>query len=258
MRSTQKIVIANWKMNPPTLREAKLLYGIIKKRAARLKHTTVVVCPPFLHLPLLGATARGKNTALGGQNIFWEEKGPYTGEVSPSMVKGAGAQYVIIGHSERRALGETNEVIAKKVGASLRAKLRVVLCVGEKERDHHGAYLDFLKEELLSALRKVTKKELEHIVIAYEPIWAIGKGEGAAMTPQDMHETSIFIRKVLRELYSSDAIFSVPIVYGGSVAPGNTHDLVAHGEVQGLLVGHKSLEEKSFSEILTIVDALGE
>jgi triosephosphate isomerase len=172
------------------------------------------------------------------------------------MIKGVGADYCIIGHSERRALGETNEIVGRKVRAALRNGLKVILCVGEHERDESGRYLEFLKTELEESLAQAGRKILSQIIIAYEPIWAIGKSADQSMAPRDVHETSLFIRKILREIFKNESALKIPILYGGSVAPENTEALVRGGNVEGLLVGHKSLVPEHFNEIIRILDSL--
>jgi triosephosphate isomerase len=229
----------------------------VKKTATRLKKTQVVICPPFIYLNnLRKIVGKSANLSLGAQNAFWEIEGAFTGEVSPEMIKNYGGSYVILGHSERRALGETDEMVAKKAIACLKTGLKIILCVGEKVRDEQGDYLVFLREEIRNSLNKVQKKFLKNIIIAYEPIWAIGKKDTEAMLPADIHETSIYIKKILFEIYGQESALAVPVLYGGSVGGKNAGDIIKNGEVDGLLVGHQSLKPESFNEILKSVENL--
>ena len=248
------IVVANWKMNPKNSADAKKLFTGVKDVAARLQNVKTVICPPYVFLPVLTQLYKGKRITFGAQDVFYEQHGAYTGEVSATQLSSSGAAYVIIGHSERRALGEDSETVNHKVRSALAAGLNVILCIGEKNRDAHALYLTFLQEQLGSALVGVTRAQLAQLLIAYEPIWAIGKRAEDAMKPQDMHETVIFIRKVLTKLYDKQRAVSVPVLYGGSVEPQNTSALLARGEISGFLVGHASLVPEEFCDILRTAD----
>lgn len=256
MFKQKKLIVANWKMNPQTLKEAREIFDAAKKTAGTLKKSEVVVCPPFVYLPALAQGYKGKRLLFGGQDCFWEEKGAYTGEISPKMLKESGIAYCIVGHSERRALGENNEIVNKKILAALKTGLMPILCVGERERDQQGNYFSFIAEELREGFCGVSRTQLLRAVIAYEPIWAIGKEGDQAATPRDMHEMGIFIKKTLVDIYKTKQPPAVRILYGGSVDAGNAAALVSEGETQGLLVGHKSLNAKEFSEIMKHVDAI--
>jgi triosephosphate isomerase (TIM) len=251
MKKNKVLVVANWKMNPENIEKAKEIFQGTKKTVKSLKNTTVVICPPFVYLSDLEKVNDSK-IILGAQDMFWEKSGSFTGEISAGMLKEEG--YVILGHSERRELGETDEMIAKKIASAIKSCLKPILCVGEKKRDDHGEYLHFLKNQIISSLGKLPKKSLEKLVIAYEPIWAIGKSEDEAMKPTDIHETSLYIKKVLAEIYDPKIALSIPILYGGSVSYKNALEIITLGEVQGLLVGHESLKIERFSELLINVD----
>lgn len=250
----KKLIVANWKMNPNSLSEAKKLFLGIKNKASKLRNVQTVVCPPFVFIPNLKKMFSGHRIALGGQNLFYEEKGSFTGEISPSQLKDSGATYVILGHSERRAMGETNEIVSDKIEIALKHGFNVIFCIGEGDRDSHGQYLHFLREQITKALEKVKAKDLKNIVIAYEPIWAIGKTDDEAITPQKLHETTLFIKRVLIELYSKKFAMDIPVLYGGSVEKDNAEELLREGNVSGFLVGHASLEAKEFGEILEIAN----
>ena len=238
-------------MNPQRLEDARKILGGIKRLATNTPAVDVVVCPPFTYISVLAKSSAP--VSVGAQDVFWEESGSYTGEVSAAMLKDSGAAYVIVGHSERRAMGETDEMVSKKVDAVLKAEMKAVVCVGEKERDPHGDYLAFLKNQITESLSHVSKKMMSNIVIAYEPIWAIGKSYSNAMTGKDMQEISIFIKKILTDTFGKDEVVKTPVLYGGSVAPINAQDIIDHGAIDGFLVGRQSLEAKSFGEIITIV-----
>ncbi len=255
---SQKYLIANWKLYPARLAEAKMLAGIAKKRANRCRGVLTVICPPAIYLAELAGRYSSQRLSFGAQDCFFEERGAFTGEISAQMIKDVRGQYVILGHSERRALGETDETVSKKVRAALGAGLTALLCVGERERDDEGRYLAFLDSQLGTALAGLSRQKLGKLLIAYEPVWAIGKGAESAMSPHDVHEISLFIRKVFRERYGEKVAFAVPILYGGAVAPENAAPIVRDGEVQGLLVGHMSLDPKAFGEIMGAFEEVGE
>ena len=254
MEKGKKIVIANWKMNPQTFSAAKRLFLGIKKKAVTLRNVETVIAPPFVFLSSLSKLYSSRRMALSGQDVFWEKKGLFTGEVSTSQLKESGADYVIVGHSERRALGETNDMVHRKVKAVIKEGLTAIVCIGESEHDSHGAYLKFLREQLESALVKIKAGNLKNIIIAYEPLWAIGKTNDEAITPEKLHETILFIRRVLIEMYNKDIAFNTRIIYGGSVERGNAHALLIQGTAQGFLVGHASLDALEFGDILDIAN----
>jgi len=256
MSNMKKLVIANWKMNPQTSAEAESMFSDIKKIGVKLKKTHAVVCPPDIFLGDLQAVYSGEKVSLGAQDVFWKKKGSYTGEVSVDQLKDSDVKYVLVGHSERRALGETNEEVQMKLEAVVEAGMTPVLCVGEIERDDHGDYLSFITEELKSALLNISEKKIKNVIVAYEPIWAIGKDGDDAMSPHDMHQMSLFIRKILLSMFQKKAASSVSVIYGGSVERDNAEDLMRGGEVNGFLVGHASLDAKHFSDILNIVEKI--
>lgn len=244
-------------MNPFSAKEAESILTGVKKTVAKLKKTQVVVCPPFVYFnDIRKGIGKSANLFLGAQNAFWENEGAFTGEVSPEMIKNYGGSYVILGHSERRALGETDDIVGKKAVACLKAGLKIIICIGEKIRDDHGEYLQFLNSEIRDSLSKVQKKFLPNLIIAYEPIWAIGKSDAEAMHPTDIREMAIYIKKILSEIYGKERAIAVPIVYGGSVGWKNAGEIIKDGGVNGLLVGHQSLKPENFNEILKSTEAL--
>lgn len=250
------LIIANWKMNPVTLAEAKKIFIGIVAGARKAKSVSVVVCPPNLFLPELTKLPRTKNISLGVQDVFYEEQGARTGQTSPAMVKAYKATHAIIGHSERRELGETNDLVGRKVVHAIQEGLTAVVCIGERERRDDGSYYTFVREELEAALLGLQRKDLAHLVIAYEPVWAIGKSAADAMQPCELHEMMLFIRKVLTERFGRAPASRVPVLYGGAVKPDNAEEIVRAGGVNGLLVGSASLQPKEFTAIVTAASAV--
>lgn len=245
----KKLIIGNWKMYPKSIKEARDTFTAIRKTAAKLHDVQTVICPPALYLGDLKKLVTGHRAVLGAQNAWTELEGAFTGEVSPAQLSSMGVSYVIIGHSERRAMGEGDELIGRKIVAALKAGVTVVLCVGEHTRDLDGGYLKFIEAQLVADLAGVAKKDLARIVIAYEPIWAIGKNALRAAYPDDALEVSIFIKRVLADLYGKSGEV-VPILYGGSVDAKNSAEFLSKSNVDGLLVGRASLDAKTFSTIL--------
>ncbi|MEK7463790.1 MAG: triose-phosphate isomerase [Patescibacteria group bacterium] len=250
----KKLIIGNWKMNPTTLDEARRIFRSTKNVTKRLTSTEVVVCPPFVYIPALLAKRGDPVVSIGAQDSYSQEQGSFTGEVSPLMLKDIGVTHVIIGHSERRAKGETDEAISTKIAQALEAGLRVVLCVGEKERDEQGTYLDVLKVQIKNSLNKIPKKLIGKLIVAYEPIWAIGGKE--AMDPALIYEMSLFVKKVLSDIYGHAEAVSTPVLYGGAVNFRNAGDIIVKGQVDGLLVGRESVNSDGFTELLKAVDLL--
>ena len=248
----RKLIVANWKMNPQTLAEAKRLFMEVKDVASRQKKANVVIAPPAVFLPEISRLYTGSKILFAAQDVFWERKGSFTGEVSPKQIKEAGASYSIVGHSERRALGETDEMVSKKVRAVLTEGMRPILCVGESERDKHGRYLEKLHRQIEASLIGVSATRIQNVIIAYEPIWAIGKDAADAIDSHELHAIIILIRKTLTRIYSKKTAMKVDIIYGGSVEPENADDLWKSG-VDGFLVGHESLNSGRFVSIIQSV-----
>lgn len=251
----KKLIVANWKMNPVGLRDARKIFATLKRKSLRLRHAVPVICPPTLFLAELAGDYRGGKFLFGAQDVSVVTNdstlasGELTGEISAKMLSDVGARFVIIGHSERRALLDTDHVVASKISAVLAGGLTPILCIGEKSRDESGEYLRFIESQLRSSLGKITKKEIEHIVIAYEPVWAIGYGH-SAMSSREIHQMTIFIRKVLARMFDKKTAMAVSILYGGSVDADNCDEVLRVGEVDGLLVGRASLNPYVFADIL--------
>jgi len=243
-------------MAPATLKEAKQVFNGVKKTASTLRNVQTVMCPPSIYLSELIGLTSGHRYVVGAQDVFEGVAEASTGEVSASQLAALGAKYVIVGHSERRAFGEDNELIRKKINASLREGLTVVLCVGEVERDSQSKYISFIKEELKTALKGFKKDALKNIVVAYEPVWAIGKKAKRPASPADALEMSLLIKQVLSDLFGKKHALTVPILYGGSVGPQNTEGFLTEGGMDGLLVGRASRDVEKFSAILNIANEI--
>ena len=251
----KSIIIANWKLNPGTASEARLLFSAVKKGVAGIRNAEVVVCPPFVYLPALSEIRRA--ASLGAQDCFWEDKGAYTGEVSSSMLKEFGVTHVIVGHSERRNwLGETDEMIARKIKAVLKEKLMPVLCVGERERDSSGDIPVVVEEQICAALSGLKKGEFKNGIIAYEPVWAIGTGRPD--TPDDAARAAIFIRKIVKKVLGKTAGEGVRIIYGGSVNAKNAASFILKDirGMEGMLVGGASLKADEFVQIVKSISEI--
>ncbi|MEK7661972.1 MAG: triose-phosphate isomerase [Patescibacteria group bacterium] len=238
----KKLIVGNWKMNPASLRAAVELSRKIQAFARRRKNVSVVICPPA---PFLGSISG----ISGAQDVSVEKEGAHTGEISAEMAKSAGAAYAIIGHSERRLRGDTNDIVNLKLKRALSAGLTPILCVGERERDQNEHYLSVISSEVRHALLGVPKNKVSKIIFAYEPVWAIGKGSSPLNADEAFH-MGIFIRKVISDIVGDSAAKRARILYGGSVEPKNAHEFFSVGKVDGLLVGRESLSVANFSEII--------
>ena len=250
MKKVKKLVVGNWKMNPTSLEEGRKIVSVIKRAMKSIRRTDIVVCPPFVYLSPLSTSPKG-SFYLGAQNANSETAGPFTGEVGHLQLPQFKVKFVIVGHSERRKMGETDEVVNKKVQSVVSLGMTAIICVGESLRDSSGDYFDFIKQQIQKALKDVPKKSFGNIVIAYEPLWAIGAK--SAMELRDLHEMSIYIKKVLKDTYSIVGE-DVRVIYGGAVDKVNAESLIKDGNVSGFLIGRQSLESKDFVEIIKSVD----
>lgn len=257
MNKRQKVVIANWKMNPTSLADAQALFRATKRISTKLKKTRVIVCPPFLYLGILAQTHKkiGK-VLMGAQNTHYLKQGSYTGEVSPEMLARMKIRHVIVGHSERRAMGETDQSISRKVAATLDEGIIPIVCIGEQSRDDSGEYLLFLERQITNTLERVSSARIGRVFLAYEPVWAIGKTSAQSIDAHSLHETILFIKKVLIKVYGRTAGGGVPILYGGSVESTNASVFLREADIDGFLVGHASLDLDQFKTILSAVDSI--
>jgi triosephosphate isomerase len=222
----------------------------LKRKFYTFSEADIVICPPFTALSKVNDEIIDSAILLGAQDVYWETEGAFTGEVSPAMLKDAGCRYVIVGHSERRnVFGETDEEVNKKVRTVLKHAMVPIMCVGEKleERDN-GMTFEVLEKQLTRGLKDLAKDEVVRIVIAYEPVWAIGTGRTAA--PQQAQEAQRYIREFVERAYDKETSSKIRIQYGGSVRPDNIAQLMAQEDVDGALVGSASLDVNSFTEIV--------
>ncbi len=244
----KNIIAGNWKMNFSASETRKFLSSLLPKlRDAKCE---VVVCPPFTSLEAAREILKGSNVKLGAQNIYFEEKGAFTGEISPEMLKDLEVSYVILGHSERRTyFCEKDEDINKKIFTCLKYGFTPILCVGETlEERESGNMENVLRGQLEKDFKNVSKEECEKVVIAYEPIWAIGTGKTA--TSQEADDTIGFIRSVLKDIYDEKVSENVVILYGGSVKPTTIKEQMSMKNIDGALVGGASLVENDFEMIV--------
>lgn len=248
-KNLRKAVIAgNWKMNKTPAEAKELIEGI--KPLVEKAGCGVVVCVPYVDLETVLGSVKGSNIGVGAENCHWENSGAFTGEVSAPMLASMGVQYVIIGHSERRTyFGETDATVNKRIRAALNAGLNVILCVGETlTQREQGITAELVAMQTKIALGGVTKEELKKVMIAYEPIWAIGTGKTA--TAQQANEVCAAIRSVIAKLYGKDAADAFTIQYGGSMNPKNAAGLLAQPDVDGGLIGGASLKADAFAAIV--------
>ncbi len=250
----KNIVAGNWKMNLDYEQGLSLFSEIVNMVKDEVRGgQEVVVCSPFIHLASLAKLGNSAvNVSIGAQNISEHASGAYTGEISASQVKSTGANYVILGHSERRAYyGETDELLAKKVDAALANDLKPIFCIGEtKEERESGSFYDVIKSQLSKALFHLDADAFKHIVLAYEPVWAIGTGLTA--TPEQAQEVHAFIRKTLAEQFGQETADNTSILYGGSANPGNAQSLFSQPDIDGGLIGGASLKSRDFLQIINV------
>jgi triosephosphate isomerase (TIM) len=244
------LIAGNWKMFKTiadTTKHVKALRPLVKD----ITDVEIVVAPPFPSIHAAAESLRGSNVLVAAQDLYWEREGAFTGEISGPMLKEAGADLVIIGHSERRTLfGETDATVNRKIGAALAADLAPIVCIGETlDQRERSETLDVLDRQIRGGLDGVTSAQLARLVLAYEPVWAIGTGRNA--TPDQAGEAHAHIRQRLRQWFGAEAADLCRIIYGGSVKPENIRDLVAQPDVDGALVGGASLDVKAFCEIVS-------
>ena len=243
-------IAANWKMFK-TVHEAVVFVKEFRSMVKDVDDVEIVVAPPFTAVHAVAEAARNTPIGVSGQNLHWEREGAFTGEISGAMLREAGADYVIIGHSERRRLfGETDETVNRKLVAAFANKLTPIMCIGETlEERQANQTTDVLDRQIKNGLDAMTGDQVSALVIAYEPVWAIGTGRNA--TPAQAAEAHAHIRGRLRQWFGGPAADHCHVIYGGSVKPENTQELLAQPDVDGALVGGASLEIKSFFEIVT-------
>jgi triosephosphate isomerase len=243
------IMAGNWKMYK-TPSETSTFFETFCPLVAAATHLDIVICPPFVNLPAAAEGTRGTNIEIGGQNLHWAAEGAYTGEVSAGMLRATGCKWVIVAHSERREyFGETEETAFKKLCAALEAGLTPIFCIGEKLHEHQSNQThQVLGRQLRGCVGHLTPEQLRGILIAYEPVWAIGTGQVA--TPQIASAAHSFIRDYIHGQFGAEAAEACRILYGGSVKPDNVIGLMAEDQIDGALVGGASLDPVSFASIV--------
>lgn len=242
--NNQILIVANWKMNPKTQKEALALFEAVKKGIKNIKGVQVVICPPYLWINDFSSSGSIK---IGAQNCSWEDQGAKTGEVSAPMLADAGAEYVILGHSERRKfLGETDEIINLKIKRALKAKMKVILCLGEREGEDMGSVVE---AQMTGCLTGISPNYLKNIIFVYEPVWAIGTGN--ACQADNALSAGLFIKKTVAKIYGSRFIAEkITILYGGSADAANSKKFIEKAMMNGLLVGGASLKHEEFINLI--------
>jgi triosephosphate isomerase len=245
----RRVIAGNWKMCK-TIAETRAYFSAFLPQVAQARNCDIVIAPPFTAIPAAVEAARNSNVAIAAQDVYWEKEGAFTGEISPPMLVEAGCRYVIIGHSERRQFfGETDETVAKKTKAALAAGLTPIVCIGELLADREAGRTEIIcRTQFRGSLGALTPEEFSRILVAYEPVWAIGTGRTA--TPNMAAAVHEFVRRCAAEQFSASTAASLRILYGGSVKPDNIQGLMAEEQLDGALVGGASLDVNSFAKIV--------
>jgi triosephosphate isomerase len=249
-----KIVAGNWKMNNDLKASKSLAKKIVKSiKKIALKNTRVIIAPTFVNLERVAKKTKGTKVEVAAQNMHFEKSGAFTGEVSAEMIKAVGSKIVILGHSERRQyFGETDEILVKKVNAALANKMEVIFCFGEILEDRkENNHFKVVESQLKNGLFHLKAKDFKNIILAYEPVWAIGTGETAS--PEQAQEMHAFIRKILTDNYDEDTAESISILYGGSVKPANAKEIFSKQDVDGGLIGGAALNKEDFKAIIDAI-----
>lgn len=243
------IIAGNWKMNN-TVKDTEKLLGELLPLVGDVTETDVVVCVPFTDIATAAALVKGTSVKVGAQNVSWADKGAFTGEISADMLKEAGAEYVIIGHSERRQyFGETDDSVNKRTIQALRNGLKPIVCVGETLAEREGNITEqVLSVQLEGGFKDISAEQMKDVVVAYEPVWAIGTGKTA--TSAQAEETILFIRNKLAAMFDKQTADAVRIQYGGSMNPGNATELMAQPDIDGGLIGGASLKAADFTKVV--------
>jgi triosephosphate isomerase len=251
MKKTVPLIVGNWKLNPVTLAEASTLGSSVAKKHKKTEEPYVAIAPPFTYLSEVGKKISKSSVSLAAQDVYHKNIGAHTGEVSVLQLKDLGVKFIIIGHSERRAMGETNEDVQQKTLVTQKHKLTPIVCIGERERDEQGDFFNFVEGQLRSLSSVLNATQMKKVVIAYEPIWAIGTGSTAS--EDDVKEMQLFIESVLTKIYDRPTARKVRLLYGGSVKPTNATELHKGGGMGGFLVGGASLKADDFIQIIKAV-----
>ncbi len=246
----KKVIAGNWKMNNDVNGTVNLISEIKKELGSKSFNADVIVCPPFTNLETAYALVKGSQIKLGAQNMYFEENGAFTGEISPSMLKSTGCEFVILGHSERRTIfHENDQTINKKIKTAVKHGLKPIFCIGETlDEREKGVTFKVIETQVRNGLDGLTQSELSNMIIAYEPVWAIGTGKNA--TPQQAQEVHQFIRGLVAKLYNQAFADQLVIQYGGSVKADNAKELLSQPDIDGALVGGACLKADSFVKII--------
>lgn len=242
------ILVANWKNYPGSLAEAKSLIKQLSKDRASYKNLAIFIAPPLTYLDTVSEYIPSF-ARLASQDISLLDQGTHTGVVTPEILKSFGTRLSIIGHSERRELGETSEEISKKIRIAIRSGIAPLVCIGEKTRDADGEHFEFLRQQIEESLSGLNKNFASKLAVAYEPVWAIGSRAKEAIDPADLSQSVIFIKKVLADMFGRKTAEGIPILYGGSIDVSNATGLASVTGIRGFLVGRASLNAKTFKEI---------
>ena len=246
-----KLIVANWKMNPKSAKDAKDIITEINKQSKKFGDSRIVVCPPFIFLNEVSEViSSSKKIVLGAQDVFVGQGVSHTGEVGIDQLKKVGVKYILVGHSERRVALDSDEVVKSNMLGALSAGFKTILCVGEKERNEHGDHYHEVRRQIEDAIIKLPKKFIKDLIIAYEPVWAIGRPENEAIKPDQLHEITIFIKRLLSDILGAKEMEKVKILYGGSITKNNAKKIVEEGNVDGLLIGRESLKVENFVELI--------
>jgi len=246
------LIVGNWKMNPSTIAEAREIFDAVKKPAASLRRAKVVIAPPAIFLEDLAA--KKSPIFFAAQDVSSEISGAHTGEISAKMAKSVGARFGIVGHSEKRAKGDSDEIVAEKFLRLTEVGIVPILCIGEKKRDASGDYFSEIEHSLSVVLKKFLKNHIPKFTVAYEPVWAVGGAYNNALSREEMCSMAIFIKKTCSQYMSKEKAMRLSVLYGGSVSADNAQDMLLNGGIDGLLVGRQSLDPKSFTEIIKIAN----
>lgn len=254
MSKRKPFIAGNWKMYKTSLEAAETARKLVRILQG-VNHVDIMIAPPFTALASVYEVVKDSPVMIGAQNLFWEKEGAYTGEISPVMIASAGCRYVIIGHSERRQFfGETDLSVNKKIRAAINNSLAPVFCIGETEKERDGKdTFNILDKQLKMGLEGFSPDDLKHIILAYEPVWAIGTGKTA--TSAQAQEVHLFLRNLIENLFGKKIAESVRILYGGSVKPENIGELMSMPDIDGALVGGASLDAEKFAGIINLINS---
>ncbi len=248
MKRNIPLIVGNWKLNPQSLKEAVALADGVARSHKKNEVPYVAIAPSPVHMTEVAKKISRSTVSLSAQNVALQPMGPFTGEFSAMQLRDLGTEFVIIGHSERRAMGETDQEVQAKTLLALKNKLTPIVCIGESDRDSRGEFFNFVQNQIRALCKGLTSAQIKKIIIAYEPIWAIGTGKTA--TAEDVKEMQLFIVSVLTKLYDRKTADAVRQLYGGSVKPHNAEILQKEGGMNGFLVGGASLKAKDFLAII--------